>query len=88
MDVSQTIAELRAAGGDTTNVEVKSVAGGLPAKPCRVTATGGSNALVHLDLDRWSAGLAIEVVCAATVSSSRILVVCTASRSTGSAATP
>jgi hypothetical protein len=36
IDASRMIAELRAAGGDTTDVEVKSAAGGLPAS---LTAT-------------------------------------------------
>jgi ATP-dependent DNA helicase RecG len=54
IDVSQMIADLRAAGGDTTDVEVKSAAGGLPAS---LTATlsalanlpGGGMIILGLD---------------------------------------
>jgi ATP-dependent DNA helicase RecG len=54
MDVSEMIVEMRAAGGDTTDVEVKSAAGGLPAS---LTATlsalanlpGGGTVILGLD---------------------------------------
>ncbi|WP_236701496.1 MULTISPECIES: ATP-binding protein [Frankia] len=53
-DVSQTIAFLRAAGGDTTEVEVKSAAGGLPASLTSTLSAlanqpGGGTIILGLD---------------------------------------
>lgn len=54
MDVSEVIAELRAAGGDTTAVAVKSAAGGLPASLTSTLSAlanlpGGGTVILGLD---------------------------------------